>query len=154
MNRNSCKKMLSLILCMVLIAAMALFASGCSDQPDPTDPGETTEAPQPTGDVVVKGEGKTAFRFLVVKPDGTESQYEIHTDEETVGAALMALELLQGEQGPYGLYVKTVDGVTLDYEKDGMYWSGYVGGEYAMTGVDSIAVEEGMTFAFKAESAS
>ncbi len=153
MNRNSMKKLLSLVLCVVLIAAMALFAAGCSGKPTPTDPADTSEAPAPV-EAAVKGEGSTVFTFLVVKPDGSQSRYEIHTDEETVGAALIALDLLAGEEGPYGLYVKTVDGVTLDYDTDGMYWSGYVNGQYAMTGVDTTAVVAGMEFAFKAESAS
>ena len=61
--------------------------------------------------------------------------------------------LIEGEEGPYGLYIKSVLGQVLDYETDGMYWSFYVGGEYAMTGVDLTPVTEGEHYMLKAESA-
>ena len=47
--------------------------------------------------------------------------------------------------------MKTVNGVTADYDKDGTYWAFYINGEYAMSGVDTTAVEEGATYAFKVE---
>ncbi|MBQ2923597.1 MAG: DUF4430 domain-containing protein, partial [Tyzzerella sp.] len=52
---------------------------------------------------------------------------------------------------PYGLYVKTVNGTTLDYDKDGMYWSFYINGDYAMTGVDVTEIKAGEKYSFKAE---
>ncbi len=48
-------------------------------------------------------------------------------------------------------YVKTVNGITADYDTDGTYWAFYVNGEYAMTGVDSTPVEDGAVYAFKVE---
>ena len=78
-------------------------------------------------------------------------KYLIKTDEPQVGTALQNLNLIDGEQGDYGLYVKTVNGVTLDYNTDGMYWAFYVNGEYAMTGVDKTDVQSGATYEFKAE---
>ena len=47
--------------------------------------------------------------------------------------------------------VKTVNGQTLDYDKDGAYWALYVGDQYATTGVDSTELEPGETYSFKAE---
>ena len=47
--------------------------------------------------------------------------------------------------------VDTVNGITLDYNKDGKYWAFYINNEYAMTGVDSTPVEEGAAYAFVAE---
>ena len=43
------------------------------------------------------GEGETMFLFNVVDPEGKESHFEIHTDEKTVGAALLSLGLIAGE---------------------------------------------------------
>ena len=43
--------------------------------------------------------------------------------------------LIAGEDSDYGLYVKTVNGVTVDYDTDGKYWAFYVDGEYAATDV-------------------
>ena len=45
MNKNSMKRLLSLFLCLALIAAMALSMTGCKDDSkEPTEP-TTTEAP-------------------------------------------------------------------------------------------------------------
>ena len=54
---------------------------------------------------------------------------------------------------PGGLYIKTVNGVTLDYDADGAYWAFYINGEYASTGVDATNIEAGATYTLKGESA-
>ena len=59
--------------------------------------------------------------------------------------------MIAGEDGDYGLYVKTVNGETVDYDKDGKYWAFYINGEYGMTGVDATDIVEGDSYAFKAE---
>ena len=97
------------------------------------------------------GEGNTEFAFEVVLEDGTTTLYNVHTDEKTVGAALLGVNLIAGDDSEYGLYVKTVDGVTADYDKDGTYWDFYIDGEYASTGVDSTDVVPGSTYSFKVE---
>ena len=97
------------------------------------------------------GEGNTEFAFEVVLEDGTTTLYNVHTDEKTVGAALQGVNLIAGDDSEYGLYVKTVDGVTADYDKDGTYWAFYIDGEYASTGVDSTDVVPGSTYSFKVE---
>lgn len=153
MKRNSIHSMLSVLLCIVLIAALALFAAGCTDSGEPNATTEVTAplASAPSGEPTVLGEGATVFTFTVVDVEGTETVYEIHTDETLVGDALLALELLEGEEGPYGLYVKTVNGITLDFEADGMYWGFYIDGEYAMTGVDTTEITAGATYTFQAD---
>ena len=83
--------------------------------------------------------------------DGNETNFEIHTDKEIVGEALLDLELIAGDEGEFGLYVKTVNGITADYDVDQTYWAFYVDGEYAMSGVDATTIEDGMTYAFKVE---
>ena len=99
----------------------------------------------------VLGEGSTVFDFTVVDTDGNETYFEIHTDKTTVGDALTELGLIEGEDSEYGLYVKTVNGIKLDYDTDGKYWAFYVNGEYASTGVDSTDVEAGAEYTFKGE---
>ena len=83
--------------------------------------------------------------------EGNETAFEIHTDKETVGEALLELGLIAGDESEYGLYVKTVNGITADYDKDGVYWAFYVNGEYAQTGVDSTSITEGDSYSFKVE---
>ena len=47
--------------------------------------------------------------------------------------------------------MKTVHGITADYDTDQTYWAFYVNGEYAQTGVDSTNVTAGDTYSFKVE---
>lgn len=112
-----------------------------------------TERDDVTEEIIVLGEGDTVFMFTVVDGDGKESLFEIHTDKEIVGEALVELGLIEGEESEYGLFVKTVNGITADYETDGVYWSFYVNGDYAMSGVDTIPITEGETYMFKVEKA-
>ena len=85
--------------------------------------------------------------YLVVRDlDGTAASFEIHTDAETVGEALLALELIEGEVGDYGLYIKSVNGITADWDTEQAYWAFYVNGEYAQTGVDTTPVMEGAAY--------
>ena len=83
--------------------------------------------------------------------DGNETHFEIHTDKQTVGQALLDCQLIEGEEGQYGLYVKTVNGITADYDVDATYWAFYVNGEYAMTGVDITDINVADHYMFKVE---
>lgn len=144
MNKATNFKWLSFILCVALIAAIALTAMGCEQGPaeTPATEGETAAA-------TIKGEGATVFYFNVVDKDGNKTAFEIRTDKTIVGDALMELGLLEGEEGPYGLYVKKVNGITADYDADGTYWAFYVNGEYGMTGVDLTEIQAGATYEFR-----
>ena len=145
MRKTELKKMLSLILCIVLIAVTALFAAGCSDKND------GAETPSGAGDITVLGEGATSFDLTVVDGDGNESTFTVNTDETTVGAALLALDFIAGDESDYGLYVKTVNGITADYDVDGTYWAFYVNGEYATSGVDTTDITADTDYALKVE---
>ena len=154
--RNN-KKNASWFLCMMLIGAMVFTTVGCSNNK------QETENNQNNTEVVVDvqsseqqqenilGEGQREFLFTVVDKDGNETNFEIHTDKEKVGEALLELGLISGDEGQYGLYVKTVNGITADYDVDQTYWAFYVNGEYASSGVDTTAIEEGVIYSFKVE---
>ena len=148
MQKTKYSRILSVILCVVLIAATALFTSGCTDK-------ATSESPQSTSpsfeSATQLGEGEKAFSFSVTDADGNETVFEIHTDKTIVGDALQELGLISGEEGPYGLYVKTVNGITYDYDADGKYWAFYINGEYAVTGVDVTEIENDTVYSFKVE---
>lgn len=148
MKKTEIKRILSLLLCVVLIAATALTISACSDTSSSTS--ETPSSSAPASDHI-KGEGATVFTFTVTDADGKETEYEIHTDKTIVGDALLELGLIAGDESEYGLYVKTVDGITVDYDTDGKYWAFYVNGAYAMSGVDTTEIEAGASYAFKVE---
>ena len=162
---------LASILCIALFAAAALCVTGCDDgkngdqgntgtstptatqgQDQPADQGDAAQAPSGTfEDGATLGEGATQFTFTVVDADGNETTATVNTDAKTLGEALLDLGVIAGDDGDYGLYVKTVNGQTLDYDKDGAYWALYVGDQYATTGVDSTELEPGATYSFKAE---
>lgn len=149
-------KILALILCMVLIAAAALFATGCKktagETPDTTDANTTVaDTTEKEDDSNVLGEGENQFTFKVVDIDGNETVFTINTDKTTVGDALLELELIEGDDSEYGLYVKKVNGILADYDVDGTYWAFYVNGEYAMSGVDTTEIENGAEYSFKVE---
>ncbi len=148
MQKTRLQKLLSFIVCIVLIAAMALVTTGCGDKKETkkTDVENVSKE-----EVQVLGEGKTEFTFTVTDDKGEVTTYEIHTDKKIVGEALQELELIEGEEGQYGLYVKTVNGMTFDYDKDGKYWSFYVDGEYAQKGIDMTEIEKGVVYSLVVE---
>ena len=151
MKMTKLTRILSVFLCVVLIAAMALFTTGCNDKKTNDSEVVTTLAQDSDAEITTLGEGEKSFRFSVVGVDSKERKFIIKTDKTTVGEALLDVELIAGEQGNYGLYVKTVDGTTLDYEKDGKYWAFYVNDSYASGGVDTTEIDESATYSFKAE---
>ena len=134
MRRFSNVKKLSVLLCVVLIAAMALSLAAC---------GVKKEAAAPSGPV--------SYTVITVDLEGKETKYEITSTKGSVGEELLAQGIVAGEVNQYGLYVDTVNGLTLDWEKDGKYWAFYIGEEYATTSVDLTAPEEGVTYYLKPE---
>ena len=91
-------------------------------------------------------EGAKTIAVTVVHKDGTEKEFVCHTDEEYLGAVLVAEEIVVGEQGEFGLYFDTADGETADYSVDGGWWQVFVGEEAAIVGADGIAIADGDTF--------
>ena len=87
--------------------------------------------------------GEKTFTVTVVHKDGSTKDFTYTSEEEFVGAVVLAEGLVQGEVGDYGLMVETVDGETAIYEKDNAYWAWYVGEEYAITGIDQTPITEG-----------
>ena len=51
--------------------------------------------------------------------------------------------LIEGENGAYGIYIKTVNGILADYDIDQSYWAVSKNGEAATTGVDGISFLDG-----------
>ena len=91
-------------------------------------------------------EGTKAYTVTVVHSDGSEKVFSYTTDEEYLGAALVAEGLISGDEGPYGLVIVTVDGEDAVWDKDNAYWSLYVGEDYAVTGISETPVNDGDSF--------
>ena len=94
---------------------------------------------------------KTSFTVVTTDLNGKETTHKIKTDAATVGEALIKEGLIKGHDTEYGLYVDEVNGIALDWDKDGKYWAFYINGEYAQTGVDTTNVEDGAVYTFKPE---
>ena len=178
MKKQWNKKIVSYFLCMMIfVMAFTIGCNGNTEQENSpaanqeeqnqaenntddndTEQKDTSAADQKeedntSSDITVLGEGETSFSFSVVDKEGSETLFEIHTDKETVGEALLELELIDGDESEYGLYVKTVNGITADYDKDGVYWAFYISDEYAETGVDSTKIVDGNEYSFRMQKA-
>lgn len=138
---NKMKKTVAVILTMM----MFVFC-GCQAEDK-----ENNSQSESFADGAVIGEGDRSFEFSVTYESGETQSVTIRTDKETVGEALLENHIISGEKGPYGLYVKSVNGQRADYEKDGVYWAFYVNGEYAESGVDLTKIKEGERYSFVAE---
>lgn len=88
--------------------------------------------------------GKKAIVFSV-SADDFGADHAFNTNAEFLGDALKALGLVEGEDGPYGLYVKTVNGITAD-ESLQQWWCFTKGGEELFIGIDSVPVADGDHF--------
>ncbi len=136
------RKYIALLLALVL----ALSLCACGKQ---AAPGEGGAPVVNDGDVI--GEGKNSFTLEIVDGDGNKITATINCDDTIVGDALQAYGIIAGEEAEYGLYIKSVNRITADYEKDGSYWAFYVNGEYAVTGVDMTEIENGATYTLAVE---
>ena len=85
----------------------------------------------------------------VVGPDGSSKKHTVNTDSsKNLRQALEGAGLISGDEGPYGMYVKVVDGITADYNVDRSYWTLSKGGEMLMSGVDTTPIADGDHFEF------
>ncbi len=88
------------------------------------------------------GEGKLTLAVEVAAEEKSIT-FTLHTDGETLGEALLENELVSGEESEFGLYIKFVNGIEADFDKDGSYWSLSKDGEYLMQGADSTPIADG-----------
>jgi ABC-type Fe3+-hydroxamate transport system substrate-binding protein len=133
----------------VLIAAAAWVTTGCSSSGAEEEASAVGAAVAKDGDTL--GTGETEFPLIIADQDGTEIRITVRTDKTVVGEALQELGLLEGEEGQYGLYVKVVNGIRADYDKDKVYWAFYINGDYAMSGVDVTEICAGDEYALRVE---
>ena len=125
-------------LTLLLLAILTLFSLAACADVDKTGVWETATYDSNTE----LGEGEKTVTVKVVA-DEQELTFTIHTDKATLGEALLEHELIAGDQGPYGLYVKKVNGIVADYDVDQTYWSLTKNGETMMVGVDGAEIADG-----------
>lgn len=92
--------------------------------------------------------GSKSVAVTVIDDEGKESQYFVNTQAEFLKQVLDELSeqdfTYSGEEGQYGLYIDTVNGVTVDNKS--AYWGFYVNGQYCNYGVEKQPVADGDAF--------
>lgn len=93
-----------------------------------------------------KNEEKTE-KNITVKVIWEENEKEINlsTNEKYLGEVLKKENIIKGEQGQYGLFVKSVNGIEANAEIE-QWWCFTKGDEPIMTGVDLIEIADGDLF--------
>lgn len=93
-----------------------------------------------------KGEAGDKTIQVEVIAEGTEPKaHTIETDAQFLRQALEEQNLIAGDESVYGLFVKTVDGITAD-DANEEWWSFTKAGEMLMTGVDDTPIADGDHF--------
>lgn len=93
-------------------------------------------------------DGVKTITVEVVHKDESTKTFTYETEAEYLGEVLIAEGLVEGEEGPYGLYVTAVDGEQAIYEEDSAYWALYQGEEYATQSMDQTPINDGDSFSF------
>ena len=97
--------------------------------------------------------GPKAFTLEIVHKDGQTKTLEVTASEEFLGEYLIKEGIIEGAEGPYGMYIAKVEGEKAVYEEDNAYWAFYVDGEYASLGVDQTPIENGKVYKLQYEAA-
>lgn len=166
MRKNNLKKLSISVLMMALVAAMAVIGTACAKKEAVKEVASETVAEvvsEVASEVVAEtedgikeiGEGETEFSLEVVYADGEADYFAVKTDAKDLGTALTEAGIVEGEDSDYGLYIKTVNGVTADYDADQSWWGFYLGegedAEMASVGVSDTEVKAGDSFSLRYE---
>lgn len=127
------KKSISVL--MIVILCLSLWACGQEKSDDVWSEAIYTEDTE-------LGDGEKTVTVEVSAEDKSVI-FTIHSDKSTLGEAMAEHGLVEGEPGAYGLYVKKVNGILADYDKNQCYWGFNKGGESLMTGVDGEEIKGG-----------
>ena len=128
----------------LIILLTAFFAVGCTNNDEVQDAQETPQAVN----AIEIGQGETVFRFEMTDNENNITAWDVRTNEETVGAALTEVGLIDGIVGAFGLQVTMVNGITADYDTDQSWWMFLIDSEMAMTGVDSTEIKPDIIYSF------
>lgn len=89
--------------------------------------------------------GDKDITVTVVYEDKTQKEFEISTDAQNLGDALLEQKLVTEEEHKTGFY-NTIDGVRADYTLDKAWWCFTKGGEMTTVGANDLAIADGESF--------
>ncbi len=153
-ERKKRMKKISLLLALLLLFAL----TSCQNTPDvPETPNTMTDTAETVEEgiwvsAIYKedteiGEGDTKIE-VEVEAESKKITLTVNTNAETLADALLENSLIEGEDGQYGIYIKVVNGIRADYDKDKKYWGLYKNGEYLMSGADTTPIADGEHYEF------
>lgn len=122
-EKKTSKKSLVIAAVCLIVCALVLLAVWWMNRP------ETSQ-------------GSKAVTVQVVHKDGSSKDFPLRTDQEYLGRALVEGGVVEDNQGPYGLFILTADGETVD-ESNQEWWQVTKGGEYLNTGADETPIADG-----------
>ena len=129
--KRTIHSILALLLAIVCIASLA----SCNTA-DETDLWANATYRQDT-------EFGSGAKTVVVEVTAKEQKvtFTIKTDKDTVGDALLEHGLISGEEGQFGLYIKSVNGIVADFDADGSYWAITKNGEDTLSAKDTLIAD-------------
>ena len=128
MKASKRTKVISILLAALLVCGVFAGCTGANNSQQP-----------PAGSSVAAVKNITV---TVVHGDGTSKDFPIAAAGETLREALEQENLVEGEESQYGLYIKTVDGETVD-DANQEWWYLTKGGEQVNSGVDGVEIADG-----------
>lgn len=135
-----------IIVSFALLLCMTLLLSSCGSREVLPEVWEDATYTEDT----TMGEGSKMVDVYVTAADKSV-KLTVKTDEEKLGAALLALGIIKGDMGEFGIYIKVVNGMTADYDVDASWW-GFNKvlpdgtRETMMTGVDGVTISDGEAY--------
>ncbi len=136
----------------VLTAFSVLLMTSCEQKENPASSSSgvasvETQAEDLWADAVYTedktfGEGAKSVDVEVKAADKSIT-FTLKTDKENLADALLEHKLVEGEDGPYGLYIKKVNGILADYDVNKAYWGLNKNGEMLMTGASDTKIADG-----------
>lgn len=146
-----------IVVAALLVGVFYLAKKPAEKSADETKTTQSTENKNATGGTTgteaTQPVAKYNFTLEIVHKDGQKKTIPVATNEEKLGVYLEKEGIIEGAEGPYGMYIAKVEGEKAVYEEDNAYWAFYIDGEYALTGVDQTQIESGKVYQLKYEAA-
>lgn len=138
-EKNSKKRGIARAVLVAVVLVLVAMMFGCSNKV------ESSENNTPTENATVV---KKNITIEVVNSSEKSTVYDVSTEAEFLRGAMDDAEGLEysGEEGAYGIMVKTINGELADYDTNGAYWSFNVNGEYCNHGIDTQPINDGDEF--------
>jgi hypothetical protein len=143
MEKKEMKKTKKLLMCLLALSLVAVVLVSCNNGVPKEGLWEnatyTTDKEFGNGAKTVQVEVKAGEQSVT---------FTVKTDKENLADALLEHGLVSGDDSAFGLYIKYVNGMRADYDKDQAYWGLTKNGETVLDGASSITELDGAHYEF------